>query len=272
MDEAQHLADRVVVLASGRVHRRRGSPTTLGRDGGRRRRSASPARRCRCRPARASSAASRASPARTPTRDLAPLLAWAAAARHGARGPDRDPPQPRGRLPGADRGGRMTLRPCSPRWIFARMRLTLRNPRAVVFTLRVPADPVVLFSALNGNAEVETLRPDDPLRPVLHAGDRGLQPRHRLLHDDRHGPGRRPRPGPAQARARHAAADGDLPRRVGDRRGGRSASAPSLLLFAVAVPAFGVHVYARHAARGDRHAAARRGAAWRRSASRSRAS
>ena len=42
------------------------------------------------------------------------------------------------------------------RWIVARMRLTLRNPRAVVFTIAFPLLLVVLFSALNGDASVET--------------------------------------------------------------------------------------------------------------------
>jgi ABC-2 type transport system permease protein len=40
-------------------------------------------------------------------------------------------------------------------WVFARIRLTLRNPRALVFTFAVPLILIVLFSALNGNAEVD---------------------------------------------------------------------------------------------------------------------
>jgi len=40
-------------------------------------------------------------------------------------------------------------------WLFARLRLTARNPRALVFTLAFPLILIVLFSALNGNAEVE---------------------------------------------------------------------------------------------------------------------
>jgi ABC-2 type transport system permease protein len=43
-----------------------------------------------------------------------------------------------------------------PTWIFARIRLTMRNPRAVVFTLAFPLLLIVLFSALNGNAEVQS--------------------------------------------------------------------------------------------------------------------
>ena len=40
-------------------------------------------------------------------------------------------------------------------WVFARVRLTLRNPRALVFTFAFPLILIVLFSALNGNAEVD---------------------------------------------------------------------------------------------------------------------
>ncbi len=46
--------------------------------------------------------------------------------------------------------------PLLQRWIAARMRLTLRNPRAVVFTIAFPLLLVVLFSALNGDADVDT--------------------------------------------------------------------------------------------------------------------
>jgi ABC-2 type transport system permease protein len=41
-------------------------------------------------------------------------------------------------------------------WITARMRMTLRNPRAVAFTFAFPLLLVVLFSALNGNAKVDS--------------------------------------------------------------------------------------------------------------------
>ena len=40
-------------------------------------------------------------------------------------------------------------------WVFARIRLTLRNPRALIFTFAFPLILIVLFSALNGNAEVD---------------------------------------------------------------------------------------------------------------------
>jgi ABC-2 type transport system permease protein len=40
------------------------------------------------------------------------------------------------------------------RWMVARMRLTLRNSRAVTFTFAFPLLLVVLFNALNGNTPV----------------------------------------------------------------------------------------------------------------------
>ena len=41
------------------------------------------------------------------------------------------------------------------RWIQGRVVMTLRNPRALVFTFAFPLILVVLFSALNGNAEID---------------------------------------------------------------------------------------------------------------------
>lgn len=43
------------------------------------------------------------------------------------------------------------------RWLGARMKMTLRNPRAVVFTLAFPLVLIVLFSGLNGNAMVSAM-------------------------------------------------------------------------------------------------------------------
>jgi ABC-2 type transport system permease protein len=45
--------------------------------------------------------------------------------------------------------------PLAGRWIAGRIKMTLRNPRALVFTFAFPLILVVLFSALNGNAEVD---------------------------------------------------------------------------------------------------------------------
>jgi ABC-2 type transport system permease protein len=42
------------------------------------------------------------------------------------------------------------------RWLVARMKLTLRNPRAVTFTLAFPLLLVVLFNALNGDTDVKS--------------------------------------------------------------------------------------------------------------------
>jgi ABC-2 type transport system permease protein len=52
----------------------------------------------------------------------------------------------------------------SARWLVARMRMTLRNPRAVVFTLAFPLLLIVLFSGLNGNAEVAAMGGEGKVR------------------------------------------------------------------------------------------------------------
>ena len=44
--------------------------------------------------------------------------------------------------------------PLLRRWMAARIKLTLRNPRAVTFTFAFPIVLVVLFNALNGNTQV----------------------------------------------------------------------------------------------------------------------
>jgi len=48
----------------------------------------------------------------------------------------------------------------SQRWVFSRVKLTARNPRALVFTFAFPLILIVLFSALNGNAKVQNLGQD----------------------------------------------------------------------------------------------------------------
>ncbi|WP_028063643.1 ABC transporter permease [Solirubrobacter soli] len=45
--------------------------------------------------------------------------------------------------------------PLAGKWVAGRVRMTLRNPRALVFTFAFPLILIVLFSALNGNAEVD---------------------------------------------------------------------------------------------------------------------
>ena len=49
----------------------------------------------------------------------------------------------------------MTAAALTGRWVRGRVVMTARNPRALVFTFAFPLILVVLFSALNGNAEVE---------------------------------------------------------------------------------------------------------------------
>jgi ABC-2 type transport system permease protein len=50
------------------------------------------------------------------------------------------------------------------RWLVARMRMTLRNQRAVVFTLVFPLVLIVLFSGLNGNAKVPAMGGEGDIR------------------------------------------------------------------------------------------------------------
>jgi ABC-2 type transport system permease protein len=54
----------------------------------------------------------------------------------------------------------MTAVALSQRWVFSRIKLTARNPRALVFTFAFPLILIVLFSALNGNAKVQNLGQD----------------------------------------------------------------------------------------------------------------
>src|SRR6185436_14663335 len=77
--------------------------------------------------------------------------------RHRARGAERQPAHPRGRLPPADRGARMSTPTRSDlallgRWLRARVKIQLRTGRAVVFTFAFPLVLIVLFNGLNGNA------------------------------------------------------------------------------------------------------------------------
>src|SRR3954454_3861528 len=50
------------------------------------------------------------------------------------------------------------------RWLRARMRMTLRNQRAVVFTLIFPLVLITLFSGLNGNDKVPAMGGDGDIR------------------------------------------------------------------------------------------------------------
>jgi ABC-2 type transport system permease protein len=54
----------------------------------------------------------------------------------------------------------MTAVALSQRWVFSRIKLTARNGRALVFTFAFPLILIVLFNALNGNAKVTNLGQD----------------------------------------------------------------------------------------------------------------
>jgi ABC-2 type transport system permease protein len=45
--------------------------------------------------------------------------------------------------------------PLATKWVAGRIKMTARNPRALVFTFAFPLILIVLFSALNGNAKVD---------------------------------------------------------------------------------------------------------------------
>jgi ABC-2 type transport system permease protein len=45
--------------------------------------------------------------------------------------------------------------PLTRKWVVSRMKMNMRNPRALVFTFAFPLILIVLFSALNGNAKVD---------------------------------------------------------------------------------------------------------------------
>ena len=157
MDEAQHLADRVVVLARGRVLA-----------------DAEPDRSAR--EATASSSGFRAPdglplPAgavvergvarfRTDHPDARPRAGarLGRGARHRARGPDRHPPHSRRRLPGADRMTAVALTTLALRPHAAdRCATRARSSSRFAFPLLL----IVLFSGLNGNAEVQTATAQD---------------------------------------------------------------------------------------------------------------
>ena len=133
------------------------------------------------------------------------------------------------------------------RWIAARVRLILRNPRAVVFTFAFPLLLVVLFTGLNGDARVAAMGSAGGKVPFAQfytpsIGIFGLTAAcysSLIL-------------GIAQAR------DAGLLKRVRGTPlpmpiylgswltgGALTGIASVVLLFAVAVPAFGVHVYPR---------------------------
>ena len=151
MDEAQHLADRVVVIAQRPRDRRGHARHRSGAAPPRRRSSASacplgidaddlPLPDDADIERRDGSVRFRTA---TPTRDLAPLLVVGRGPRRRARGADRQPAEPRGRLPPADPGDRMTRsRPharCG-RWIVGAREAHAAQPARDVLHVRLPAD------------------------------------------------------------------------------------------------------------------------------------
>ena len=202
MEEAQHLADRVVVLAKGRDHRRghagrRSAATTRPRSSA----SAMPAvprdapaarRRGRRPRARAASAPP------TPTRDLAPLLAWAAARGMELERPDRHPPDPRGRLPRSHRGGPHDRSPTSPCWpAGSRPRAhDAAQPARARLHLRLPADPDrAVQRAERQRARSTPTASDIRFAQFYTPAIAHLQPRRRVLHVAGAGHRDRARPG-----------------------------------------------------------------------------
>ena len=273
MDEAQNLADRVAVIAEGRIVAE-GTPETLaGRDQGAALvRFRMPAHRqsirdCRCRPRstleRMDGLVSFRTPA--PTRTLAPLLTWAARAGHRAGRPDRHAALPRGRVSAAD-GRRRTMRRRSDLalarlWFAARVRLILRSPRGPFFTFVFPLILLVVFNGLNDSrvtvagGKVDFAQFFTPAIADLRDGHRKLHRRDLRARDA-------PRAGNPQARARDAAADERVPRLLAGLD-----AAQQHRLRGAHVPGRSARVRRAHlptaAAGGARHARARRGLAQR---------
>ena len=250
MEEAQVLADRVVVIAGGRVDRR-------GHAGH----------------ARARRPASRSSPTARDGRVVAlphrhadprprPAPRRGRRARRGARGPDRHPPQPRGRLPRAHRGAAhdhpQPSPPAGPLDRGARAHDAALAARARLH-LRVPARARVAVRLAQRRPKVAapraaTSRFAQYYTPV----DRRLRAHARVLHEPVIGRRHGARDRAAQARARHAAADRGLPRRVDDRRRRWSASPRCCCCSSSPSPRSASRLRA-HAAGGAAHARARRG-------------
>ena len=115
------------------------------------------------------------------------------------------------------------------RWVVARARLTLRTPRAVFFTFAFPLMFLVLFTGLNGNANVAAAGSAGGEVPFAQfytpsIGIFGLTTA--CYTAVIFGLAQRPRHRAAQARPRDAAADAVLPRRVA-RRAPRSPGSPA---------------------------------------------
>ena len=136
--------------------------------------------------------------------------------------------------------------PLLGRWIAARVRMTLRTPRALGFTFAFPLVLVMLFSAINAGVEVTArAATTGPVRAVLRALDRRLRARRSPVT-------RRSSTGSRTAREQgllKRVRGTPLPMAVYLGSWGAGAVLTGLaaivLLFVVAIPAFGVDVYAR---------------------------
>ena len=283
MDEAQHLADRVVVIARGKVIAE-GTPDTLGAgvaeatlvcfrvpygvDGDELPlpADAEVERRDRLVSFRT----------RTPTRDLAPLVAWAADAAIELEAPDRDPAQPRGRLPPAHRGARMTIPPVpiSP--------CSAAGCAPGCASSCAPAAPSSSPSPSRSSCSCSSTgstatRPSTPWAPPARSSSPSSTRRRSRIFSLTTACYTSVILGIATAR------DSGLLKRVrgtplpmsiylGAWLAGAALTGilAVVLLFVVAIPAFGVHDLPPHAARGDRDPRARRGVPVVASASRSR--
>ena len=270
MDEAQNLADRVAVIAAGKIVAE-GTPETLGgRDRRRAVRFRLPDGSRSVRAAAAGRDRSNVRTARSASDDGADADARAAPhlggrAGHRAGGPDRHSALPRGRLPGADRR-RHTMRRRSDLalarlWFAARVRLILRSPRGPFFTFVFPLILLVVFNGLNNSTvtvaggTVDFAQFFTPAIGVFAVATGKLHGRDLRPRDA-------PRAGDSQARSWDAAADARLPRLLAGR------DAPQQHRVGGAhVPGRGAGVRRAHlpaaAAGGAHHARARRGLAQR---------
>ena len=68
------------------------------------------------------------------------------------------------------------------RWVAARVRMTLRSPRALGFTFAFPLVLVTLFSAINGDVDVKSHGVDIPFSQFYTPAIAHLRAHHGLLH------------------------------------------------------------------------------------------
>ena len=211
MEEAQALADRLVVIAAGRIIAE-GTPDAIG---GR-------AEAAQHHPLPLAGRRARSTTCRSPPRATAPTRVDPDPRRHHhpavAHRVGRDPRRrPRRGSPSPGRRWRTCTSTSSASDVvsagrtFARQvgweqRSFWRNPSSAAFTFAFPLLFLVVFIAINGNDKVHLPGGTGAVRAVLRAGDRGVRPHQRVVHEPRvHAvdpAGQRP----AEAGPRHAAA------------------------------------------------------------------